>query len=94
MLAGGEIGPHLPIEYWDTFSDHSAAIIERLDALLKETASSTPSDREKAMNELFGLWETGFVKDMRQEENKLKVDALQVLSPYRGGGPGTLRSMS
>jgi ATP-dependent exoDNAse (exonuclease V) alpha subunit len=95
LLAGGEISSHLHVEYWETPEDLYRLLTVHLDELLRGeghlTGEATPEAREKALNLLFNLYETGYAKGYREkEENKLRIDAVQLLSPYRGGFAGSL----
>jgi hypothetical protein len=91
LLKGGAISPHLRVEYWSTPEELYKATSARLDSILKLTDASTAEDREKALNLHFNLYESGFVKGFREkEENELRVDSFQLLSPYRGGYSGAM----
>lgn len=101
LLAGGEIGSggqkesFLRVEYWETPEELKELLTRHMDALLRRekhlTGDATPEARERALNLLFNLYENGNVKGWRdREENKLRVDAVQLLTPYRGGYAGTV----
>jgi exodeoxyribonuclease V alpha subunit len=95
LLVGGEISSHLHVEYWETPAELYNLINHHLDDLLRRegylTAKPTPETREAALNLLFNLYENGYAKGYREkEENRLRIDALQLLSPYRGGFSGML----
>lgn len=91
LLAGGEISKHLRVLYWEGPKELNEHIGQRLDEILKVSSSSSSQDREVALNQLFNLYDTGCVKGYRdKQENELKVDALQLLTPYRGGYAGSL----
>lgn len=90
LLEGGPISKQLHVDYWENLTVLRKSIQDRLDDLLDLKSNSESIDRETKLNQLFGLYETGFVRDSRVDGNELKIDAFQVLSPYRGGGPGTI----
>jgi hypothetical protein len=91
LLQGGEISPHLRVVYWSTPEELYKATSARLDKILNLTESSTPEECEKALNLHFNLYDNGYVKGYREkEENQLRVDNLQLLSPYRGGYSGAM----
>jgi ATP-dependent exoDNAse (exonuclease V) alpha subunit len=93
LLTGGKISEHLRVEYWESPDDLQRCIEARLDALLGLSATSPDKAvREKALNLRFNLYENGYVKGYRQEkkENELRVDAVQLLSPYRAGYAGAM----
>lgn len=91
LLSGGEISKHLRVEYWSSPDELFDQISDRLNALLELSSSSTDEERETALNLFLNLYETGYVKGYRdKKENELRVDSLQLLSPYRGGFSGAL----
>lgn len=95
LLAGGQISSHLRVEYWESSEELYRLITQHMDMLLRREGHlagvATPKTREEALNLLFNLHPTGFVKGhSEREENRLRVDAVQLLTPYRGGYAGTL----
>ena len=80
LLAGGEISKNLRVEYWVTPDDLYERVTDRLDKLLRLSKSSTDQEREEALNLLFNLYATGYVKGYRDKaESELRVDALAVV---------------
>ncbi|WP_165440778.1 ATP-dependent DNA helicase [Rubripirellula amarantea] len=86
------ISEHLNVEYWTTHEELAAILKRRVNDRLGIDQEADAETREKAFNELFNQYETGFVKDQRDPDNKLNVEALQLLTPYRGGVGGTIMS--
>lgn len=88
----GQISPGLKVERWKNKEELNTRIDERLLNVvkdnLKEQKRSGITNKAKGLNLLFGLYDNGSVKD--NSTRTIKLDRLQVLSPYRAGYFGTL----
>jgi len=92
LQKGGQISKGLYIKLWNTPDELKTSVTEFLDALLPiNNASEAPLtdyDRNKGLNLLFGLYDSGNVKNF--DPQTMKLEKFQVLSPYRGELYGTL----
>jgi len=89
----GWVSPGLYVSRWKNedalFKDINTSIIELFE---KEDINDDNSDVEK-LNLLFGLYDSGFVDRKSNDFNyrlTLELEKLQLLTPYRAGGYGTL----
>lgn len=91
----GKISDGLFVYHWTSKESLEEAIRKALETVvaeeLKEELRERPLTQSQKLNRLFGLYENGNVnnKDYKFQEH-LKLDALQLLAPYRSGYSGTL----
>lgn len=92
LQKGGQISKGFHIKLWNTFDDLKASITQHLDALLpinkNSSAPLTGNDRNKGLNLLFELYDTGNVKNF--DPQTMELEKFQMLSPYHGETYGTL----
>jgi len=80
---------YLNVQYWTTSEDLETLINTTVDGVLtSEVSDHDQLSNEQAFNRLLGLYDNGFVPKNMAEN--LKLDRLQILTPYRGGGGGAL----
>ena len=89
LLGGGELSDHLDVRYFEGAAELQGAVdgfIERvLDA---EQPDHRDRQKSEAFNLLLGLYINGHAP--KSDARGLKLDRVQLLSPYRGGVGGTL----
>lgn len=77
---------------WTGKHDLYSKIEARLSGIIKEELESeglaVPAEKPEQLNLLFGLYETGHVK--QNDAGTMRLDRLQMLTPYRAGYFGTL----
>jgi hypothetical protein len=89
VLNGGRISDYLQVQYWETSADLETLIDTTVDGVLaSEVSDRDQLSNEQAFNRLLGLYDNGFAPGNKAEG--LKLDRLQILTPYRGGGGGAL----
>lgn len=92
VLKGGQVSTGLNVEFWKNKDELNETLDRNIQVSVKteleESNQPDPQDKAKALNLLFGLYDTGNVK-MNSTET-LKLDNLQLLTPYRAGCFGTL----
>jgi exodeoxyribonuclease V alpha subunit len=90
----GKVSDGLEVHYWKSKDELFKSILERISVLLDDelAAKGLTADTDIAkFNLVHGLYDTGYVN--RQEgdfREKLNLDALQLLSPYRPGFFGVM----
>jgi len=89
---GGQISLGLNIEFWKNKDELNKNldknIIQSINTELTETNIPIPVDKASGINLLFGLHENGNVK--MNSISTVKLDNLQLLTPYRAGYFGSL----
>lgn len=87
LLAGGKISPFLSVHYWQDTAQLQELIATCVEEILQEAVRDQLS-REKCFNRLLALYDNGFVPN--NDAAALKLDRVQLLTPYRGGPSGAL----
>jgi len=89
---GGRISPGLEVLIWKEGKDLHDRIEKKINNLLKDGLSKRQlaenKDSGSRLRVLFGLYGNGHVP--KNSPQGMKLDELQVLTPYRGGGYGTI----
>lgn len=84
----------LEIHKWTTNEELNKKITETMNKLLKEELKEQYEElkvNDKRLNVTFGLYENGFVNKSTHDYTEfLKLEELQILTPYRTGHFGTL----
>jgi len=89
LRKGGELSPGLKVGYWSSPAELKQLVNEEVRRTIKVgTKEKDPEKLAVAFNQLFGLYEGGYVP--KDDSTRLTLDALQMLTPYRGGVAGTL----
>jgi exodeoxyribonuclease V alpha subunit len=86
-----EISTGLHIYKWKDKEQLEKLLQEQLEIIFNkelEDKNKIEFDKSKKLNLLFGLYESGYLKD--HSKTNLSVDKFQILSPYRPGYYGTL----
>jgi exodeoxyribonuclease V alpha subunit len=84
LLAGGKISPFLRVHYWEG----TAQLQQLVATCVLEGAVRDQLSPEKRFNRLLALYDNGFVPN--NEAAALKLNRVQLLTPYRGGPSGAL----
>jgi exodeoxyribonuclease V alpha subunit len=89
----GVVSRGLTIKRWRTREELDKMLMETIEALLPtgKNQSGDPLTPKQAFNKLLGLYDTGYVNNKGFVfAERLRLDALQCLAPYRAGSGGTL----
>lgn len=89
LLGGGKISPYLNVQYWEDKRDLHEQVDKFIGEILDEAVGQYDQQTmEKRFNRLLGLYDTGYVP--KADAEKLALDRVQLLTPYRAGPSGSL----
>jgi len=89
----GPLGGGLTIHRWRTRQELDELIMRTIKGLLPTGTDDegNPLTPRQAFNRVLGLYDSGYVNNQDYEfRDRLKLDRVQCLSPYRGGYGGTV----
>lgn len=89
IIAGTFSTDGFTVQLWDDEDDLFDKLDARIEDVIEESLvdAKVPTKKDSRLNLLFGLEETGNVKNGAQP---MSIDNFQILSPYRGGYFGTV----
>lgn len=87
ISAGGVISKGLHVAYWNDRGELCEQIVHRFKQLFCRMEAD---DLSLTLNRLFNLNDNGSIKDVNAINKSLKLDAFQIITPYRTGYYGGL----
>ena len=89
----GSLSPGLTIKHWRTREELDASLMETITGTLPTGTDEEgiPIPPRQAFNRMLGLYDNGYVNNQDFAfHDRLKLDGIQCLAPYRGGNGGTV----